>query len=394
MNTLTNSKAARLSKLVHWLAPIAGILTLALVVIASTSQADSGSSRAYVTVVVADALSDPDNPATSLTIDFHTIITCSRGDYNAYISNVVDFIDGIPKRHLGSAASDNVQITSTISDLQGKGLTFDVEVYCGTDSGWLSSRVSIPHDEGPTSSESNRRLVLGTYSSEPPLTSLAVNHGTLTPTFHSHTRDYSVSDIANANDRITITTSVKSGYSIIFARATYLVSHCPQGGRCTITYKDADGNSVDPLGDADNGTPGFQVDIAEGEDNLMIHVHQELVHMAFYRLTVTRAAPSPDDATLSTLTLSDVNFGAFASGKTPYTAQVANSVSQTTVTPTVNNSGASYVIKLGGVTDADGVIPLSVGSNVITVEVTAEDDSTTQTYTVTVTRAARQLTPR
>ena len=42
---------------------------------------------------------------------------------------------------------------------------------------------------------------------------------------------------------------------------------------------------------------------------------------------------------------------------------------------TVNHSGASYVIKLGGVTDADGVVVLSVGSNVITIEVTAEDDS-------------------
>ena len=58
------------------------------------------------------------------------------------------------------------------------------------------------------------------------------------------------------------------------------------------------------------------------------------------------------------------------------------------MTPTVNDSGASYVIKLGGVTDADGVVVLTVGSNVITIEVTAEDDSTTRTYTVTVTRAA------
>ena len=91
---------------------------------------------------------------------------------------------------------------------------------------------------------------------------------------------------------------------------------------------------------------------------------------------------------MSGLSLTDVNFGTFASGTTAYTASVANSVSQTTVTPTVNHAEASYVIKLDGVTDADGVVLLSVGSNVITVEVTAEDDSTTQTYTVTVTRAA------
>ena len=38
-------------------------------------------------------------------------------------------------------------------------------------------------------------------------------------------------------------------------------------------------------------------------------------------------------------------------------------------------------------TDADGVVSLSVGSNVITEEVTAEDDDTTRTYTVAVTRA-------
>ena len=106
-----------------------------------------------------------------------------------------------------------------------------------------------------------------------------------------------------------------------------------------------------------------------------------------YTVTVTRAAPLSTDATLGALTLSGVDFGTFASGTTSYTAQVANSVSQTTVTPTVNHSGATYVIKLGGATDADGVVVLSVGGNVITVEVTAEDDSTAWTYTVTVTRA-------
>ena len=106
-----------------------------------------------------------------------------------------------------------------------------------------------------------------------------------------------------------------------------------------------------------------------------------------YTVTVTRAAPPSTDATLSALTLSDVDFGTFASGTTSYTATVANSVSQTTVTPTVNDSGASYVIKLGGVTDADGTISLAVGNSVITVVVTAEDGKTTSTYTVTVTRA-------
>ena len=103
---------------------------------------------------------------------------------------------------------------------------------------------------------------------------------------------------------------------------------------------------------------------------------------------VALAQSQSSDATLSDLMLSDVNFGTFSSSTISYSASVANGVTQTTVTPTVNHSGASHIIKLGGVTDADGVIDLSVGSNVITVEVTAEDDLTTRTYTVTVTRAA------
>ena len=106
-----------------------------------------------------------------------------------------------------------------------------------------------------------------------------------------------------------------------------------------------------------------------------------------YTVTVTRAAPPSTDATLSALTLSSINFGTFDSETLQYTAQVANSVTQTTITPTVNHSGASYVIKLGGVEDSDGTVSLASGSNVITIEVTAEDEETTQTYTVTVTRA-------
>ena len=101
----------------------------------------------------------------------------------------------------------------------------------------------------------------------------------------------------------------------------------------------------------------------------------------------TQEPPPSTDATLNGLTLSDVTL-AFASATTEYTASVANDVTQTTVTPTVNDDGATHAIKLGGVTDADGVIPLAVGSNVITVEVTAEDGNTAKTYTVTVTRAA------
>ena len=99
------------------------------------------------------------------------------------------------------------------------------------------------------------------------------------------------------------------------------------------------------------------------------------------------ASPSTD-ATLKGLTLSGIDFGTFTSDTESYSATVAYRLSQTSVIPTVNHSGARYVIKRGGVTDSDGTVSLAGGSTVITIVVTAEDGSTTKTYTVTVTRAA------
>ena len=72
-----------------------------------------------------------------------------------------------------------------------------------------------------------------------------------------------------------------------------------------------------------------------------------------------------------------------------------NSVASVTVTATKNHADATApVIKLGGTADADGTVALAVGDNVITVEVTAEDGVTTETYTITVTRARRRRIPR
>ena len=99
------------------------------------------------------------------------------------------------------------------------------------------------------------------------------------------------------------------------------------------------------------------------------------------------APPPSTDATLSGLTLSGINIGAFDSATTDYTASVENDVTETTVTATANDGRATYVVKLDGVADADGVIPLAVGDNAVSVVVTAEDGQTTRTYTVTVTRA-------
>ncbi|MDE2895554.1 MAG: fibronectin type III domain-containing protein, partial [Chloroflexota bacterium] len=95
-------------------------------------------------------------------------------------------------------------------------------------------------------------------------------------------------------------------------------------------------------------------------------------------------------ATLSALSLSGVTLDpAFSSDVTDYSADVANDVEQTTVTATTTDSNASVEVLPAEADDAmDGhQVALSVGTTRITATVTAADSSTTETYTVDVTRA-------
>ena len=117
--------------------------------------------------------------------------------------------------------------------------------------------------------------------------------------------------------------------------------------------------------------------------------------------TAVGATPAVStDATLSggTVKAGSTTLVTFASGTTSYTASVANNVEEVTFAPTHHASATVRYLKGTDVlTDAastdDGfqVGSLAVGANAITVEVTAEDGTTTQTYTVTVTRAAAVL---
>ncbi len=101
--------------------------------------------------------------------------------------------------------------------------------------------------------------------------------------------------------------------------------------------------------------------------------------------TVTITSVSRD-ATLSGLSLSGVDIGRFSAATTAYRASVAQSVTATTVTATASHSGATVAIEPGA------EVALAEGANEITVTVTAEDGTTTRTYTVTVTRAGSSLT--
>ncbi len=92
------------------------------------------------------------------------------------------------------------------------------------------------------------------------------------------------------------------------------------------------------------------------------------------------------DATLSNLKLSSGTLSpVFSPGLTSYTAGAPNSASTITVTATPNNAGATWITTVNG-TPASGPAPLNPGMNTISVTVTAADGTTTNAYSVTVTR--------
>jgi hypothetical protein len=108
-----------------------------------------------------------------------------------------------------------------------------------------------------------------------------------------------------------------------------------------------------------------------------------------YTIVVTRdAAPPPPpplgtDASLSSLSLSDGTLGpAFSPAVTSYTVTVPNSTDSVDVSATTSDSNASFTINGG----TNATIALVVGDNTISIVVTAEDGTTTRTYTIVVTR--------
>jgi len=193
------------------------------------------------------------------------------------------------------------------------------------------------------------------------LVQLKVSKGIFGPAFDSGTTSYT-DNVGNSISSITVT---------------------PTTGNPTATVKV---NGV-PLS---SGTESAPINLAVGSTTISIDVKaQDSVTTKTYTVTVIRASSNNDN--LTSLKMSKGTFSpTFASGTTSYTDAVGNTITSVTVTPTTSDPDAT--VKVNGITvasgTASGAINVAVGANTINVVVTASDNVTTKTYTVTVNRAS------
>ena len=198
-------------------------------------------------------------------------------------------------------------------------------------------------------------------SSNAYLASLVPSIGMLNPTFTSNTFSYTAS-VLYATTNLTVTPITAVSLATITVNGSPIIS----------------------------GSSSGSISLNVG-DNLIttVVVSQDTTVTNTYTLTVTRN-PASTNAYLTNLVASAGTFSpTFASGTFSYSDSVPYSATNLTVTPTSADGTATITVNGNPVASGNpsGATSLNVGANIITTVVTAQDMSTTNSYTLTVTRA-------
>ena len=317
-----------------------------------TVTAEDETTTSTYTVTVTRAKS-ADATLSALSLSVATLSPAFAAGETVYTASVRN---GVTQTTVTAAPTDtnaSVVITPTDADTGTDGHQVALPV------GDTTISVKVTAEDGETT-QTYTVTVTRAKSTDASLSALSLSEVTLSPTFAADTATYTASVGNGVTQTMVTATKAHTGASV----------------------------AVTPA-DADTGTDGHQVALPVGDTAISVKVTAEDgTTTSTYTVTVSRAKSS--DASLSTLSLSGVTLTpAFAADTATYTASVENAVAQTKVTATAAE-GAAYEVRVGGVLDQDSIVPLAVGSNVITVVVTAQDGKTAQTYTVTVTRAVTE----
>jgi len=188
------------------------------------------------------------------------------------------------------------------------------------------------------------------------LANLVLSSGTLTPVFASGTTIYTAS-VSSATASITVTPTTSNTGATVKVNGTTVASGTASAALPLVTG------------------PNTITTVATAPDGITTQT---------YRLTVTRIS---NNAALSSLEINPSTLLTGAGGLN-YTTTVPNSESTVKITPTTQDATAT--VKVNGVTVASGTasgsIALNVGTTLINTVVTAQDGTTTKTYSITFTK--------
>jgi gliding motility-associated-like protein len=270
-----------------------------------------------------------------------------------------------------SSATTSVKVTPTTADAHATVKVNGVTVASGTASGSIALPVGqttintvVTAQDGTTTRTYS--ITVTRFSNNASLSTIK-----LTPT----------STLTNAGTVGSTTT-----YTTSVSNATASVKVTPTTADANATVK-VNGTTVT------SGTASGSIALAEGAVTTIttIVTAQDGTTTRTYLIKVTRASSS--NAALTTIALTPystlTNTGTVGS-TTTFTTSVSNATASVKITPTTADAHATVKVNGVAVTSgtASGSIALAVGSNVINTVVTAQDGTTTRTYSITVTRVS------
>jgi hypothetical protein len=316
--------------------------------------------------------------ATSSNADLSSLSISSGVLSPAFVSSTTFYASGV------SNATTSITVTPTKSEANS---TIRIRVNGGTyttvASGSASSSLSlnvgtnlievqVTAQDGITVKTYTVSVIRsGVGSNNADLSAMSISSGTLSPAFVNSTTSYTAS-VTNATTSITITPTKSEANATIPVRVN--------GGVYTTV---ASGSASSSLS-LNVGTNLIEVQVTA----------QDGTTVKTYSISVIRSGVGSNNADLSAMSISSGTISpAFVSSTTSYTASVTNATTSITVTPTKSDANATIQVRVNGgvyTTVASGSasssLSLNVGTNLIEVQVTAQDGTTVKTYTTTVTR--------
>ena len=146
--------------------------------------------------------------------------------------------------------------------------------------------------------------------------------------------------------------------------------------------------------DADAGTEGHQVSLSPGDNTITVAVANGTDAKTYtVVVTTTALAEVSDDATLSALTLSDIDFDSFDPAVTSYTVNVADTVATTTLTavPAVADAVPAILPADADTATVGHQIDVAEGVNTVKITVESTDGTDAKTYTLRLHRASADV---